>query len=83
MNVNLLKDICAVYGPSGAEGRIAEFILNDIKDYIDSHETDALGNLIAHKKGPGKKMMLAGHMDQLGLLAIDSGSALPGYLGIG
>ena len=71
MNVELLKELCAVYGPSGAEGRVAEFILGNIRDYIDDYETDALGNLVAHKKGPGKKMMMAGHMDQLGLLVID------------
>ena len=71
MNAELLKAICSVYGPSGSEGRVSEFIANDIKSYADSCEIDALGNLIAHKKGPGKKMMLAGHMDQLGLLVID------------
>jgi len=71
MNVNLLKELCAVYGPSGSENRVADFILNEIKDYVDDCEIDALGNLVAHKKGPGKKMMLAGHMDQLGLLVID------------
>ena len=71
MNVELFKNLCAVYGPSGDEGNVAAFILNDIKDYIDGHEIDALGNLIAHKKGPGKKMMLAGHMDQLGLIVVD------------
>ena len=71
MNINLLKNLCSVYGPSGDEGDVAAFILSDINPHIDAHETDALGNLIAHKKGPGKKMMLAGHMDQLGLLVID------------
>jgi endoglucanase len=68
MNVQLLKDLCAVYGPSGSERSVREFITNEISGYADSCETDAMGNLIAYKKGPGKKMMLAGHMDQLGLM---------------
>ena len=71
MNVELLKDLCAVYGPSGAEDRVSGFIMNEVKNYADDCGIDALGNLIIHKKGPGKKMMLAGHMDQLGLIAVD------------
>lgn len=71
MNIQLLKDLCTIYGPSGSESAVAQFILNDVKAHIDSHDIDALGNLICHKKGPGKKMMLAGHMDQLGLLITD------------
>ena len=71
MNTQLLKDLCTVYGPSGYESLVADAILKDLKNYIDSHEIDALGNLICHKKGSGRKMMLAGHMDQLGLLVTD------------
>ena len=68
MNTELLKSICAVKGASGEEGATAGFILAEIKDYIDDYSIDPLGNLIAHKKGPGKKMMLAGHMDQIGMM---------------
>jgi len=71
MNVELLKKLCAVRGASGQETEIGEVILAEIKDYIDDHSVDAMGNLIAHKKGldkNAKKMMLAGHMDQIGLM---------------
>jgi endoglucanase len=68
MNIELLKKICSIKGASSEEQNIAEFILNEIKDYIDEHSIDALGNLIARKKGSGKKMMLAGHMDQIGMM---------------
>ena len=68
MNTELLKNICAIKGASSEENNIAEFILGEIKDYIDEHSIDALGNLIARKKGSGKKMMLAGHMDQIGMM---------------
>ena len=71
MNIELLKELCAIYGPAGCEDGVAAFIMNDINEYADGCETDALGNLIARKKGPGKKMMLAGHMDQLGLFVTD------------
>ncbi len=68
MNIDLMKKICTVKGPTSQEQKIAQFILEEIKDYVDDYEIDALGNLIAHKKGNGKKMMLAGHMDQIGML---------------
>ncbi|MFV0440282.1 MAG: M42 family metallopeptidase [Lachnospirales bacterium] len=68
MNLELLKNICTVKGASSEEHNIANFILEEIKDYIDDYEIDSMGNLIAHKKGNGKKMMLAGHMDQIGMM---------------
>ena len=68
MNTELLKKICAVKGASSEEDKIAGFILDEIKDYADECRVDALGNLIARKKGDGKKMMLAGHMDQIGMM---------------
>lgn len=68
MNKELLKNICAVKGASGEEGAIAEFIINEIKGLVDDCTIDPLGNVIAHKKGTGKKMMLAGHMDQIGMM---------------
>ncbi len=56
------------FGPSGHEEKVRQFIENEIKDYVDEIQVDVLGNLIARKKGPGKKIMLAGHMDQIGFM---------------
>ena len=68
MNNDFLLKLCTAYGPSSREDAVRDMILAEIKDYIDDYSVDALGNLIAHKKGPGKKFMLAGHMDQIGLM---------------
>ena len=68
MNTELLKKICSVKGASGEEDLVAEMILGEVRDYVDEHSIDALGNLIVRKKGDGKKMMLAGHMDQIGMM---------------
>jgi endoglucanase len=68
MDKNKIKEICQIYGPSSAEGSVSSYIINEIKDYADDYEIDTLGNLIAHKKGNGPKMMLAAHMDQIGLM---------------
>lgn len=67
MVYELTKKICGTYGPSGREKTIAKVIENEIKDYVDEVYTDNLGNLIAHKKGTGKKIMVSTHMDSIGL----------------
>ncbi|WP_077367594.1 M42 family metallopeptidase [Anaerosalibacter sp. Marseille-P3206] len=67
-NSELLKNLLSIYSPSGNENNVREFIKSEIKDYVDEIEVDALGNLIARKKGNGKKIMIAAHMDQIGLM---------------
>lgn len=70
-NSKLLEKLTSLYGPSGREKNVSEFIREEIKDYVDEISLDSLGNLIAHKKGIGKKIMFSGHMDQIGLLVTD------------
>ncbi len=71
LNTKLFKEMCDVVGVSSGEEKIRELIENYVKDYVDEITVDALGNLIAHKKGKGKRIMLAGHMDQIGFIASD------------
>ena len=66
--MDLLKELTQTYGPSGREEKIREVIKKHIGDYADEISTDALGNLIAHKKGNGKKIMFAAHMDEIGII---------------
>lgn len=70
-NSELAKKLVNIYSPSGDENNIREFIKDEIKDFVDEVEIDSLGNLIARKKGKGKKIMLAAHMDQIGLMVTD------------
>lgn len=70
-NIELLKNLTQVYGPASNEKLTREFIIKEIQDSVDEINVDALGNLIAHKKGNGKKIMISAHMDQIGLMAID------------
>lgn len=73
MNINfdLLKELVGIYGPTSNERLIREYIINEIKDFVDETFVDSLGNLIARKKGNGKRVMISAHMDQIGLMAID------------
>lgn len=71
LDFGLLKELVGVYGPASKEDITREYIIDKIKDYVDEIKTDALGNLIARKKGNGKKVMISAHMDQIGLMVID------------
>ncbi len=64
----LLKKLTEVYGPSGNEEIIREVIRQEMESFVDEIRIDALGNLIAIRKGSGKKVMLAAHMDQIGFM---------------
>ena len=63
-----LKTIAAAYGPTGSEENICGVIRKMVEGLVDEITVDALGNLICVKKGAGKKIMLAAHMDQIGFI---------------
>jgi len=65
-----IKDLTALYAPSGFEGDVREQIINEIKDFASDFAVDNLGNLIAHIKGSGKKVMLTCNMDEIGFMAM-------------
>lgn len=66
--MRLLEKLINIFGVSGYEQSVREIIKNEIKDYVDEISVDKLGNLIAHKKGKRPRVMLAAHMDEIGLI---------------
>ncbi|MEW6608743.1 MAG: M42 family metallopeptidase [bacterium] len=66
---DLLKKITDVPKVSGSEDDIRNIIVNEIKEYVDTIEIDKFGNIISIIKGDKKpKVMLAAHMDEIGLM---------------
>ena len=64
-----LKRLCLVSSVSGSEEKIREEIRPIITPFVDEVSSDALGNLIALKRGRGnKKIMLCAHMDEIGFI---------------
>lgn len=74
---NLLERLSNEFGPSGRERAVRSLIKAEIEPLVDRLEVDALGNLIAFKAGSGPeprlKVMLAAHMDEIGLMITEIG----------
>jgi len=66
---NLIEKLITTPGPSGYESLIREVVRAEVENFADEIKVDALGNLIAKKGSSGKKVMLAGHMDEIGVIA--------------
>ena len=66
---DLWNEVGGAFGPSGREDAVREAIAAIAGEYIDDITTDALGNLICRKKGAGKKLLFAAHMDSIGVVA--------------
>ncbi len=68
-----LTRLCQAHGPSGHEGPIRELLMADWAAITDDLTVDALGNLIGAKWGtslhePRRRIMLAAHMDEIGMM---------------
>ena len=69
--IELLKDLCRLGGVSGNEDQVRDYIRSQAQPWASSIRTDALGNLIVFKKGKkptGNKLLLAAHMDEVGII---------------
>jgi endoglucanase len=68
--MKLMKKLSTSPGISGFEGKIVEIINDELKDHVDEIQEDIMGNVIAIKKGKKDymKVMLAAHMDEIGLI---------------
>jgi len=70
----LLAELTETWGPSGYEDSVRKVIQKRIADRADEVRVDALGNLIALRRGKPKrgvakrKIMLAAHMDEIGVI---------------
>jgi len=68
---DILRSLVESFGPSGHEDTVRSLIAAQIAGAVDEVRTDALGNLIALKRGDGTghRIMLAAHMDEIGVMA--------------
>lgn len=72
--LDTMETLCCLDGVSGNEDEVREYILERVMPFADEIRTDPMGNLMVFKKGartPSKRIMLAAHMDEVGLIVTD------------
>ena len=63
-----LDNLCAAHAVSGHEETLASEVAREAGDHADEVSTDPLGNVIARVRGDGPKVMVAAHLDEIGLM---------------
>lgn len=70
-----LQALCTAPAPAGHEEPVRAVIRQTWAGLVNDLRTDALGNVIAHKRGSGPeprpKVMLCAHMDEIGLIVAE------------
>jgi putative aminopeptidase FrvX len=72
--IPLLKSLSEAVGLSGYEDEVRDLVSKELGRYADEVRHDKLGNVIALKRGsedgegPRRRIMLAAHMDEVGLI---------------
>lgn len=68
----LLEELSNAFGPSGCEDEVRRTLARALRNKVDELQTDALGNLIAFKRGTGReprlRVMVDAHTDEVGLM---------------
>ena len=71
MLMDTIKELCVLNGAPGDEDEVRSYIKEKVAPYATEIRVDALGNLIVFKKGKkstGSTLLLAAHMDEVGLI---------------
>lgn len=77
-----VKTLCALFGPSGCEDEVRDYLRKEAEPFADEITEDTAGNLLVFKKGrkqPRRTVMLAAHMDEVGVIVNDISA--DGFLG--
>lgn len=69
MNIEeFLRGAAAQPGVTGMEMAAAEYIAEAFRPYVDDVHITPVASVIAHRKGKGPKVMLAAHLDEIGMV---------------
>lgn len=84
MLLDTVKSLCALFGPSGCEDEVRDYIRREAEPYADEISEDTAGNLLVFRRGrvqPRRTVMLAAHMDEVGVIVNHISD--DGFLGFG
>jgi len=79
----ILRQLSDAFGVSGNEDDVRAVVLDAIRDHVDEIKVDALGNVLAFKRGTGRqrlRVMLDAHMDEVGLMVVGYDADGRGFL---
>lgn len=85
--IELMKELCALPGPSGCEDAVREFVLKKVNPFADEIRTDAIGNVMVFRKGRkalDRPVVVCAHMDEVGVIIkkiTDDGMLKFGFVG--
>ncbi|ASK62920.1 peptidase M28 [Virgibacillus phasianinus] len=66
--LNLFKTLTELQGAPGNEHLVRKFMRGELEKYSDEIIQDNLGGVFGVKNGSGPKVMVAGHMDEVGFM---------------
>lgn len=69
--MDLLKELCQTPAVPGREQRVIDIMVRELKETCDEVSVDSIGNVVGRKKSKKKnplKIMIAGHMDEIGFV---------------
>lgn len=66
--LDLFKNLTELQGAPGNEHLVRSFMKNELEKYSDEIIQDNLGSVFGVKHGEGPRVMVAGHMDEVGFM---------------
>ncbi|TCD45518.1 glutamyl aminopeptidase [Streptococcus sp. X16XC17] len=69
-----IKEVTELYGVSGFEGQVRDYLRNRLTPHVDRIETDGIGSIFGIKETTvenAPRIMVAGHMDEVGFMISD------------
>ena len=68
IDLDLYKKLTSMYGISGHEWQIKDFVKEELSKYSDEILEDRIGSVFGVLRGEGPKIVFAGHMDEVGFI---------------
>ncbi|MFP4197955.1 MAG: M42 family metallopeptidase [Methanomassiliicoccales archaeon] len=66
--LRFLEELCNSHGPSGFEGEPTSIIKGKVEGWADRVYTDRIGSLVFEKGEKGPKVLIPGHVDEIGFI---------------
>lgn len=66
--LEMFRTLTELHGAPGDESRVRQYMTDQLTKYADELVYDNLGGVFGVKKGEGPRVMVAGHMDEVGFM---------------